>query len=69
MLTLTHHVNEYLGAYWYTLSGTVLDSEGNTVTVGEGAPKITTIKKTIKFYQKKGFYDAQLRHNVVLENK
>ena len=69
MLTLTHHINEYLGAYWYTLEGTVQDSEGNTVSVGEGTAKITTIKKTIRFYQGAGFYDAQVRHNVVLEKR
>lgn len=67
MLTLTHHVHEFIGAYWYSLEGEILDSEGNTINVGEGSPKLTKINRAVKFYKDNGFYDAQLRHNVVLE--
>ena len=54
-LTLTHHISKFIGAYWYTLEGTVIDSEGNTVEVFEGTGKLSKINKSIKFYKDNGF--------------
>lgn len=64
MLTLTHHINEHIGAFWYTLEGEILDSEGKTVNVSEGGKK-STIDKAIKFYShKNGFMCCYLTHKV-----
>jgi hypothetical protein len=65
MLTLTHHINEHLGAYWYSLEGEVMDSEGNKVSVGEGSAKKTSIDKAIEFYSRaNGFMFTNVTHKV-----
>jgi hypothetical protein len=64
MLTLTHHINSFIGAYWYTLEGEILDSEGNSVIVGEGTPKLAKISKTVKFYKDNGFLFVNVKHAV-----
>lgn len=64
MLTLTHHINEYIGAYWYSLTGELLDSEGNSVFVAEGTAKIAKINKTVKFYKDNGFLCVHVKHTV-----
>jgi hypothetical protein len=65
MLTLTHHINKHIGAYYYTLEGEVLDSEGNAVNVGEGAGKKITIDKALKFYSRaNGFMFTNVTHKV-----
>lgn len=66
-LTLTHHISKFIGAYWYTLEGTVFDSEGNTVDIYEGTGKLSTINKSIKFYKTNGFSWFCVNHVVNAE--
>ena len=39
----------------YNLTGKLIDSEGNTVVVGEGTSKIESNAASIKFYKSNGF--------------
>lgn len=64
MLTLIHHVDEHIGAYWYSLTGELLDSEGNIVVVSEGTSKLAKINKTVKFYKDNGFLGVHIKHAV-----
>lgn len=64
MLTLTHHINEHIGAYFYTLEGEVLNSEYEEVQVHESGKK-NLIDKAIKFYSRKnGFMCCHITHKV-----
>ena len=64
MLTVTHHINEFIGAYWFTLEGEIWDSEGTNVIVGEGTSKISKISKAVKFYKDSGFLGVHVKHIV-----
>lgn len=64
MLTLTHHIDKYLGAYFYSLDGEVLNSEYEEVQVHESGKK-SAIDKALKFYSRKnGFMCCNITHKV-----
>ena len=67
-LTISHHINEHIGAYWYTLKGVLKDSEGNEVTVCEGTSKLSKVKKAIEFYKTNGFHWFEVKHLISVDN-
>lgn len=53
MLTFTHTVDALPlcpDLHWYSLIGSYLDGEGNTVHVGEAGAKLTNILRSLQYY-------------------
>lgn len=68
MLTLTHYVHSVLGPYWYSLSGSVVDSEGSDTVVGEACSSLESILDDIEYYKNNGFIGGSvLTHKVIYE--
>ena len=68
MLTLTHYIDPVLGAYWYSLEGPLVDSEGSAFMVGEGGSSLERMLNDIEYYRSSGFIGgAVLTHKVIQE--
>ena len=53
MLTFTHTVDALPACpdlHWYSLIGDYMDSEGNTVFVGESGSNLPNMLKTLEYY-------------------